>query len=233
MTDEPTGARARQTDIFMAGVAGRRPAVPVAPPALERAAERALSRRAAAYLIGGAGAETTMAANRAAFDRWRIVPRVLTDTSVRDLGVTLFGRRLPTPLLLAPVGVLELAHRDADVAVARAAAAAGVPMIQSSQASRPMEEVATVMGAAPRWFQLYWSQSTELALSFVERAEASGCDAIVLTLDTTSLGWRPRDLTWRTCRSCGAWGSRSTPATRCSAARWPRTSRPTDGRRPG
>ncbi len=194
MSDEPRGARARQTDIFLAGVSGRRPAVPVAPAALERAAVRAMSRRAAAYFVGAAGAEATMAANRAAFDRWRIVPRMLTDTSARDLGVELFGRRLPAPLLLAPVGVLELAHDDADVAVARAAAAVGVPMIQSSQASRPMEEVADVMGRAPRWFQLYWSRSTELALSFVRRAEASGCEAIVLTLDTTSLGWRPRDL---------------------------------------
>ena len=135
-----------------------------------------------------------MAANRAAFDRWRIVPRMLVDTSSRDLGVTLFGRRLPAPLLLAPIGVLEMVHAEADVAVARAAASTGVPMIMSSQASRPMEECAEVMGDAPRWFQLYWSQSTELALSFVRRAERSGCDALVLTLDTTSLGWRPRDL---------------------------------------
>jgi lactate 2-monooxygenase len=194
MSDEPRGARARQTDIYLDGVAGRRPAVPVAPAALERAAVRTMSRRAAAYFVGGAGVEATMAANRAAFDRWRIVPRMLRDTSARDLGVTLFGRRLPAPLLLAPIGVLELAHTDADVAVARAAAAVGVPMIQSSQASRPMEEVADAGGDAPRWFQLYWSRSTELARSFVRRAEASGCEAIVLTLDTTSLGWRPRDL---------------------------------------
>lgn len=168
--------------------------MPVSHDALLDAARRAMSDEAWAYIEGGAGMETTMAANRAAFDRWRIVPRMLVDTSTRDLGVTLFGRRLPSPLLLAPIGVLELVHDDADLAVAKAAASTGVPMIMSSQGSRSMEACAEVMGDAPRWFQLYWSQSTELALSFVRRAEESGCDALVLTLDTTSLGWRPRDL---------------------------------------
>jgi lactate 2-monooxygenase len=108
--------------------------------------------------------------------------------------VTLFGAALPSPLLVCPIGVLELAHRDADVAVARAAAAEGVPMIFSNQASRPMEECAAAMGESPRWFQLYWSTSNELVESLVSRAERCGCSAIVLTLDTTMLGWRVRDL---------------------------------------
>jgi lactate 2-monooxygenase len=194
MTDEPRGARARQQQIFLDGVRGTKPAVPVSYDRLADAARRAMSDEAWAYVAGGAGLEATMRANRAAFDRWRIVPRVLVDTTGRDLGVTLFGRRLPSPLLLAPVGVLEMAHADADVAAASAAAATGVPMIFSSQASVAMEECAAAMGDAPRWFQLYWSQSTELALSFVRRAEVIGCDALVLTLDTTALGWRPRDL---------------------------------------
>jgi lactate 2-monooxygenase len=135
-----------------------------------------------------------MAANREAFERWRIMPRMLRDVSRRDTSVELFGRRLPSPLLLAPIGVLEMAHREADLAVARAAAAEGVPMIFSSQASVAMETCAAAMGDAPRWFQLYWSRSQELVASFVRRAEECGCDAIVLTLDTTMLGWRPRDL---------------------------------------
>jgi lactate 2-monooxygenase len=97
-------------------------------------------------------------------------------------------------VLLAPVGVLDLAHRDADVAVARAAAAVGVPAIISSQASRPMEEIAAAVGNAPRWFQLYWSTNDDLVASLVERAERCGCEAIVITLDTTLLGWRTRDL---------------------------------------
>jgi lactate 2-monooxygenase len=135
-----------------------------------------------------------MAANRAAFERWSIVPRMLRDVSTRDLTVELFGRTLPAPLLLAPIGVLELAHPEADLAVARAAAAEGVPFIFSNQASVPMEECAAAMGSAPRWFQLYWSSSNEPVRSFVRRAETCGCEAIVLTLDTTMLGWRPRDL---------------------------------------
>ena len=153
-----------------------------------------MSAEAFAYVAGGAGAERTMAANREAFDRWRIVPRVLRDVSERDSSITLFGRRLPSPLLLAPIGVLEMAHRDADLAVARAAAAEAVPMIFSSQASVPMEQCAAAMGDSPRWFQLYWSRSDDLVRSFVRRAEGCGCEAIVLTLDTTLLGWRPRDL---------------------------------------
>jgi isopentenyl diphosphate isomerase/L-lactate dehydrogenase-like FMN-dependent dehydrogenase len=145
-------------------------------------------------VAGGAGTGATVRANRAGFDRWRIVPRMLRDVSGRDPGVELLGRRLQTPFLLSPVGVLEMAHDDADVAVARAARAEGVPMIFSNQASRSMEECARALGDSPRWFQLYWSTSNELVESFVLRAEACGCEAIVVTLDTTLLGWRTRDL---------------------------------------
>ena len=135
-----------------------------------------------------------MRENRAAFARHRIVPRMLRGVERPDASVELFGRRLESPFLLAPVGVLELAHREADVAVARAARATGVPMVFSNQASRPMEECAEALGDSPRWFQLYWSASDELVESLVGRAEACGCEAIVLTLDTTTVGWRPRDL---------------------------------------
>jgi len=135
-----------------------------------------------------------MRANRAAFDRWRIVPRMLRDVSRRDMSVRLLGETLPAPLLLAPIGVLEMAHRGADLAVARAAAREGVPFVFSSQASVQMERCAAAMGGSPRWFQLYWSRSDALVRSFVARAEACGCRGIVLTLDTTLLGWRPRDL---------------------------------------
>jgi lactate 2-monooxygenase len=184
----------RQTEIYLAGVRGRRPAVPFDPSRLERLARQRMTPQAFAYVAGGAGAEGTIAANRAALDRHRIVPRVLRDVSGRDLSVELFGRHLSTPFLLAPIGVLELAHRDADVAVARAAATEGVPMIFSNQASRPMEQCAEAMGDAPRWFQLYWSTVDELVASFVRRAEECGCAAIVVTLDTKMLGWRSRDL---------------------------------------
>ena len=186
--------RERQTSIYLGGVSGQTPRVPVDPAKLEAKARRALSREACAYVAAGAGGGATMRANRAAFDRWRIVPRMLRDVSERDPSVELFGRRLPGPFLTAPIGVLELAHEEADLAVARAAAAEGVPMVFSNQASRPMEEAAEAMGDSPRWFQLYWSASDELVESLVRRAEACGCDAIVVTLDTMILGWRPLDL---------------------------------------
>ncbi|MHA3704176.1 alpha-hydroxy-acid oxidizing protein [Jatrophihabitans sp. YIM 134969] len=186
--------RRRQDAVYRAGIAGTRPKVPTSAVALEHAARRKLSRRAWAYLAGSAGAESTAAANRAALDRWRLVPRVLRDVGTRDLSTTLFGDRLPAPVALAPVGVLSLAHRDADLAVARAAAARGVPMVLSHQASFAMEDVAAALGVTPRWFQMYWSTSDELVDSVLRRAAGIGASALVVTLDTTMLGWRPRDL---------------------------------------
>ena len=190
----PSPTPARQTEVYLAGARGVRPRVPMDGERLEQAAQRDMSREAFAYTAGGAGSESTMRANRAAFERWRIVPRVLRDVSVRDPSVELFGRRLPAPIFLSPIGVLELMHRDADVAVARAAAALGIPMTFSNQASVPMEACAAAMDDAPRWFQLYWSKDDELVESLVHRAGRCGCDAIVVTLDTTLLGWRTRDL---------------------------------------
>jgi lactate 2-monooxygenase len=119
---------------------------------------------------------------------------MMRDTTARDTSVELFGRRLPAPVLLAPVGVLEMAHPGADVAVAEAASSLGLPMVFSTQASRSMEDCAAVMEGSPRWYQLYWSSSDELVASFLSRAERAGCDAVVVTLDTSVLGWRPRDL---------------------------------------
>jgi lactate 2-monooxygenase len=145
--------------------------VPFDPQHLEERAQSAMTAEAFAYVAGAAGAEETMRSNRSAFERIAIVPRMLRDVSARDASVELFGRRLPAPILLAPIGVLELAHPEADLAAARAAASVGVPTIFSSQASRPMEEIAAAMGDAPRWFQLYWSTSDELVASFVGRAE--------------------------------------------------------------
>jgi len=135
-----------------------------------------------------------MRANREAFERWKIVPRMLRDVSRRDIGVELFGRRIPAPVLFGPVGAAELLHPEADVAIARAAAELGVPYIFTSQACAPMEECAAVMGEAPRWFQLYWSTDEGLVDSFLARARAAGAEAVVVTLDTTMLGWRTMDL---------------------------------------
>ncbi|HLZ17402.1 MAG TPA: lactate 2-monooxygenase, partial [Cyclobacteriaceae bacterium] len=183
-----------QKEIYLDGFAGISPAVPVASPALEEAARKIMSTQAYAYVAGGAGIETTLRSNRTAFEKYHIVPRMLRDVSQRDISIDLFGQKLSSPLLLCPIGVLEMAHPLADLAVGRAAASLNIPYIFSNQSSKPMEDVASAMGDSPRWFQLYWSKSNELVKSFVQRAEKCGCTAIVVTLDTTVLGWRTRDL---------------------------------------
>ena len=186
--------KAAQSAIYRAGTFGRRPKVPTDGTALETAARKVMSRRGFAYVAGSAGGEATARANRAAFDRWQVVPRVLVDTRERDLGVELFGRRHASPLLVAPIGVLSAAHADADLAVARAAREQQVTPILSTQASVPMEQVAAALDGSGHWYQLYWSHDDDLAASLVRRAEACGSEAIVVTLDTAYLGWRPRDL---------------------------------------
>lgn len=183
-----------QREIYLNGFAGKKLSVPASFEKLEEQARKKISKEAFAYIAGGAGGEATLRANRTAFDRWQIVPKMLKDVSKRDTSIELFGQKLPSPVLLDPVGVLEMVHREADVAVARAAARLGLPYIFSNQASKPMEESARVMGDSPRWFQLYWSKSNELVQSFLHRAAACGCKALVVTLDTTLLGWRTRDL---------------------------------------
>ena len=182
------------TEIFVRGAGGKKPRVPVAVDALANEAQQLMSHQACAYIAGSAGSEDTAKRNRRAFERWRIVPRMLAGLTEVDLSVEILGRRWPTPIALSPVGVLELFHRQADLAVARAAAAEGVPMIFSNQASVAMETCAEAMSDSPRWFQLYWSSDDDLVSSFLERADACGCDAVVVTLDTSTLGWRPRDL---------------------------------------
>lgn len=185
--------RTRQSEIFRAGASGSRPRVPTGWANLVEAAERAMTADAWAYVAGSAGRESTAEANYDAFDSWRIVPRMLRDVSDRDLSIELFGRTHPTPLLTCPIGVLELVDPDADVAIARAAGSLGITSMVSSQASQSMERIAAE-NAGPWWFQLYWSSEDALVESFVSRAETSGAEAIVVTLDTGMLGWRPRDL---------------------------------------
>src|SRR5947207_7293465 len=146
------------------------------------------------YIAGGAGSEATMRANLEAFARRRLRPRMLTGRAERELAVEVLGTRSPFPFLLAPVGVLSIAHPDGELAPARAAAAAHVPFILSTAASHSIEEIAEAMGDAPRWFQLYWVSNRDVVASLVRRAAAAGYGAIVVTLDTLILGWRPRDL---------------------------------------
>lgn len=185
--------RARQDSIYRAGILGRTPTVPTEPARLKRAARKRMSRKAWAYL-GYAGTGATGRANREAFDRRRIVPRVASGAVGRDLSTQLLGANLPAPALLAPVGAADLIRADADALIGRGAAQAQVPYIVSNQGGTPMEQTAAAMGPAPRWFQLYWSRDEALVDSFITRAEAIGAGALVVTLDTTLLGWRPDDL---------------------------------------
>ncbi|GAB3996484.1 alpha-hydroxy acid oxidase [Spirosoma daeguense] len=183
-----------QRSIYLNGFSGRLPEISPNAAELEEAAIRRMTPTATSYILGGAGHDHTVKANRRGFERWQIVPRMLRNVENPDLSVDLFGQKLSSPLLLSPIGVLEMAHSDADLAVARAAANMNVPFIFSNQASVPMETCSAEMGNSLRWFQLYWSRSRELVASFVSRAEACDCQAIVLTLDTTMLGWRTHDL---------------------------------------
>lgn len=183
-----------QNEIYLQGLAGTVPAYPVEAGELERAGHEAMSDRTRGYVAGGAGSERTMAANLAAFDRWRLLPRMFRGVTSRDLSTSVCGTELPAPVLLAPIGVLSIVHPDAERAVARAAAGLGLPMVLSCASSTSMEEVRAELGDAPGWFQLYWPNDRGLARSLVQRAEAAGYGAVVVTLDTWHLGWRPRDL---------------------------------------
>ncbi|MCB0531656.1 MAG: alpha-hydroxy-acid oxidizing protein [Lewinellaceae bacterium] len=184
----------RQRSVYLQGASGTLQKLPFDFEDLEKRAQQQMHPKAWAYVAGGAGQEDTMQANRTEFARWRIVPRMLRDVESRTLGTQLFGLELPVPFFLAPIGVLEMVHPEADRAVAQAAGAMGIPYLFSNQASVPMEICAAAMGNSPRFFQLYWSKSDELVVSFLQRAKAAGCSGIVVTLDTTMLGWRPRDL---------------------------------------
>ncbi|WP_406829693.1 alpha-hydroxy-acid oxidizing protein [Pedococcus sp. KACC 23699] len=186
--------RRRQGVIYRDGVLGRRPTVPADAAELERSAATAMTPRAWAYVGGGAGAGATMRANREAFERRRLVPRMATGHAGRDLTTSLLGQERSTPLLLAPIGAAGIVSRGSDLQVARAAAATGVPYIVSNQGCSPMEEVAAALGDTPWWFQLYWSTDEPLVDSLLRRAEEAGASAVVVTLDTTMLGWRPQDL---------------------------------------
>ena len=183
-----------QAEVFLRGMGGETPEHPISIAGLERLVEETVEdERAMAYVFGGAGSEDTMRANRDAFRRLRIVPRMLRDVSERDLSVTVLGTDMPAPLLLAPIGVQSIAHDDGELGVARAAAAVGLPMILSTVSSFALEEVAEAAGG-PKWFQLYLPRSREFASSLVSRAERAGYEAIVLTVDTFLQGWKPRDL---------------------------------------
>ena len=194
MTDELPAGRRLQNLIYRAGLYGRRPQVPVNSATLYDAAAKKMSRRARGYINGSAGTEATAVANRAAFDRWQLVPRMATPVTVRNTSVKLFGQQLDAPFVLAPIGVAEMVHRQADLATAEAAVTTRTPMTVSTQASVPMEKIAARLAGTPWYYQLYWGSSDEVAFSMVRSAEAAGASVVMVTLDTFMLGWRTRDL---------------------------------------
>ncbi|WP_406435789.1 alpha-hydroxy-acid oxidizing protein [Streptomyces sp. NBC_00631] len=185
-----------QNEIYLDGLRGVVPPFPMSYADLEPLALAALPPSVRSYVAGGAGDERTQRANVSAFERWGLMPRMLVGARERDLSVDLFGMRLPSPLFMAPVGVIGLCAQDGhgDLAVARAAARTGVPMVASTLTVDPLEQVAGEFGSTPGFFQLYTPTDRELAESLVHRAEKAGFKGIVVTLDTWITGWRPRDL---------------------------------------
>jgi len=183
-----------QIAIYRAGKRTDADAIPLAVEALEQKAKARLSPEAYDWVAGVAGGGATARANLAAFDRWQIVPRMLCDISQRDFNVEILGKRWPLPFALAPIGVQAGCHPEGEKATARAAAALGLTFALSTVSTFTMEEVAEAAGPGPRWYQLYWSKLPEITQSFLQRAERAGYEAIVVTLDTQSLGWRETNL---------------------------------------
>ncbi|WP_026343084.1 alpha-hydroxy-acid oxidizing protein [Nocardia sp. BMG111209] len=185
-----------QNEIYFAGLVGIQPTLPMHYAGWEERAARALPPSVLSYVAGGAGDERTQNANVTAFDRWGLVPRMFVGAAERDMSIELFGLTLPSPLFLAPVGVIGLCTQDGhgDLATARAAARTGVPMVASTLTVDPLEQVAAEFGDTPGFFQLYTPKDRDLAASLVHRAEQAGYQGIVVTLDTWITGWRPRDL---------------------------------------
>ena len=183
-----------QSEIYLRGTTGERPPFTTDLARLEDAAREAMTPEAFGYVAGSAGSGATARANRRAFDRWRIVPRMLRDVAERDVSTSVLGTDMPAPVLLAPIGVQTIVHPDGELASARAAAGLGLTFIHSTAAAHSIEQVAEASGAGPRWYQLYWPAEREVAESLVARAEAAGFAAVMVTLDTFMMGWRPTDL---------------------------------------
>lgn len=183
-----------QHELYVQGLEGTKPAFTTDATKLEDSAATLMTPEPFHYVAAGAGCSATTRANRAAFDRWRIVPRMLTDSTERDLSTSVLGTAMPAPVLLAPVGAQSIVHPEAELGSARAASALGLPMVLSTAASNTIEDVASAAGDGPRWFQLYWPTEPDVCSSILARAKQAGYSTLVVTLDTWTLAWRPSDL---------------------------------------
>lgn len=193
-TAKLSGGMLYQLQIYFAGTKNVKPQLPVSFEELEQKASEILPPEAFGYISGSAGSEITTSNNKSAFNHWQVVPRMMGDVSQRDIGIELFGTQLPSPVLLAPVGVLSIAHKEAELAVARAARELRVPQIVSTVSSNTIEDIGSVHGNHPHWFQLYWGRNNDFTRSIIGRAENAGYSAIVVTLDTRLFAWRERDI---------------------------------------
>jgi len=189
-----SGAMQYQLEIYLKGTQNIKPQLPTSFEELETRASEVLNVEAFGYIAGSAGSEITAANNKSAFNHYQIIPRMMGDVSQRNIAIELFGMPLPTPVLLAPVGVLSIAHPEAEVAVARAAKNLRVPQIVSTVSSKTIEEIGNAHGDHPHWFQLYWGRNNDFTRSIISRAEKAGYSAIVVTLDTRLFAWRERDI---------------------------------------
>jgi isopentenyl diphosphate isomerase/L-lactate dehydrogenase-like FMN-dependent dehydrogenase len=180
-----------QLSIYVQGMfQNTRPEITTDLSRLESQATANLSAEAMGYIVPSAGSGATARANLAAFDRWRLAPRMLRGSAERDLSCTVLGTKMAAPVVIAPVGVQTLAHPDGELATARAASALGLTYTHSTQASHSFEQIE----ADNKWYQLYWPRDTDVCLSFLERAKANGFSVLLVTLDTGTIGWRPADL---------------------------------------
>jgi isopentenyl diphosphate isomerase/L-lactate dehydrogenase-like FMN-dependent dehydrogenase len=193
MSNQSIGMQ-RQIQIYLEGVQGKKPSLPISAEALQAKAKEMMKPEAYNYIAGGAGGSSTMQNNLDAFGKWQILPRMLRDISQSNIGIELFGHKIAAPVVVAPVGVLSIAHPDAEVAVAKAAKALNIPITLSTVSSKPMEEVAEVSGNSPHFFQLYWGRNPEFMKSLITRAETAGYSALIVTLDTRRLAWREMDI---------------------------------------
>jgi isopentenyl diphosphate isomerase/L-lactate dehydrogenase-like FMN-dependent dehydrogenase len=183
-----------QNELYLQGLGDQLPPFTTDPTRLEALARESFKPGPFGYVVGGAGAGATVTANREAFGRWRIVPRMLTDATNRDVTTSVLGQDMPAPVMLGPVGVQSILHPDGELATARAAAALGLTMVLSTASSHTIEEVAEANGDGARWYQLYWPKDNDVTISILQRAKAAGFSTLVVTLDTWTLAWRPNDL---------------------------------------
>ncbi|THU80942.1 FMN-dependent alpha-hydroxy acid dehydrogenase [Dendrothele bispora CBS 962.96] len=215
-TNKPKGASPHyslyQREVFkQGGTEGKLPHFSVHSEELVESTKKKLNDRAYFYANSNAGLGWTDRANREAFYRWRIIPRMLVDTNTRDLTVELFGHRIPAPILFAPIGINKLYSPQGELVPAKIAGELGLPYCLSTAASQPIEAVAAANDAgavstgsdssanngkalSPRFFQLYMGHDDEVTISLLERAWKNGFDVCMLTVDTWQLGWRPTDI---------------------------------------